>query len=340
MIFLLVPWLLVGCGVAQEQYNSVVEQLNQIQQELQTVQSELNTVQVKNTELESSYEKAKSDLVAAQTELETAQGKVSELNSNLAKAEAELETVQAKLLEAKAEYGAFKLDLNDTWDSLVPKLAVLMSITDYWNNAAWVAVGEMSQEEYARAVGSFMANTGTYVDAVGNSELKQYWEDFFSYAAQENELETMASLAMLTDLLLYELIGEDIEAIGATLSGEFTSKGEIEAAETEFSNVQTAVIALMVDNQLVKLPNPVTVATNDMGAFPDTSVCGVNKIQDPYGNMYVRGQDKDGYYLYHHDISADGRSSPTVDYVTTQYTMGTYIVDSYGTVTQVTTGFE
>jgi len=115
---------------------------------------------------------------------------------------------------------------------------------------------------------------------------------------------------------------------------------ESEAAETEFSNVQTAVIALMVDNQLSTLSNPVAVATSDMGAFPDTSICGIDKILDPDGNAYIAGQDKDGYYLYQHDITGDGTSTGLVDYVTTDYTMGTYIVDSNGTVTQVTTGYE
>jgi len=115
---------------------------------------------------------------------------------------------------------------------------------------------------------------------------------------------------------------------------------ESEAAETEFANIQSAVIALMVDNELWELPNPVTVATNDMSAFPDTSICGIDKILDPDGNAYIAGQDKDGYYLYQHDITGDGTTTGLVNYVTTNYTKGTYTVDAYGTVTQVTTGYE
>lgn len=52
----------------------------------------------------------------------------------------------------------------------------------------------------------------------------------------------------------------------------------MEAAETEFANIQSAVTALVIDNELSELPNPVTIATNDMGAFPDTSACGADKI--------------------------------------------------------------
>jgi ligand-binding SRPBCC domain-containing protein len=114
-----------------------------------------------------------------------------------------------------------------------------------------------------------------------------------------------------------------------------------EAAATELSNVQTAVVAVMVDNNLTRLPNPVVVATNDMGAFPDaTSVCGIDKISDPNGNAYTSG-DKDGYILYQHDITADGAQTVLVNYVATRYTKGTYtMLDAYATVTQVTTGYE
>lgn len=81
-------------------------------------------------------------------------------------------------------------------------------------------------------------------------------------------------------------------------------------------------------------------ATNDMGAFPDTSVCGVDKLVDWNSNLYIPGQDKDGYLPYQHDLHADASSIDLVNYVTIQYTLGTYIVDSQGTVTQVTIGYE
>ena len=113
-----------------------------------------------------------------------------------------------------------------------------------------------------------------------------------------------------------------------------------EAAETELANIQAAVYAMMVDNEITHLPNPVAVATNDMGVFPDnTSVCGVDKINDTNGNAYQTG-DKDGYILYQHDMTADNTQSNLVNYVAMQYTQGTYTVDADGTVTQVTTGYE
>ena len=96
----------------------------------------------------------------------------------------------------------------------------------------------------------------------------------------------------------------------------------------------------MVDNEIATLPNPVIVATNDMSTFPDTSVCGIDKIQDTNGNLYVRGEDMNGYFLYQHDITGDGAQTGLVNYLALQYSMGTYTVDTNGTVYQVTTGFE
>ncbi len=137
----------------------------------------------------------------------------------------------------------------------------------------------------------------------------------------------------LAEQVITRIVKHEMEKIGERTSME-------EAAATELSNVQTAVVAMMVDNNLARLPNPVTVATNDMGAFPSNAVCGIDKISDPNGNAYIRGADKDGYVLYQHDIIADGAQVGLVNYVAVRTTRGTYSVDVQGAVTQVTTGYE
>lgn len=75
-----------------------------------------------------------------------------------------------------------------------------------------------------------------------------------------------------------------------------------------------------------------------MGAFPDISVCGVDKIYDPDGNVYVRGQDRDGYVIFQHDRTADGGQEGLIDRRGMRYTKGTYTVDACGRVTQVEHG--
>ncbi len=144
----------------------------------------------------------------------------------------------------------------------------------------------------------------------------------------------------LIELLIVVAILGVLAAVVIPNVGRFIGRGESEAADTEFANVQSAVVAMMVDNQLSTLPNPVTVATGNMSLFPDdTSAVTVDKLNDPDGTAYQAG-DKDGFILYQHDITADNSVNTTVNYVATEMTKGTYTVDAEGTVTQETTGYE
>ena len=146
----------------------------------------------------------------------------------------------------------------------------------------------------------------------------------------------------LIELLIVVAILGVLAAVVIPNVGRFIGRGETEAAGTEFANVQSAVVAMMVDNGLSELPNAVNVtATDNMSLFPDSSSqAGTTAKQyDPDGDAYS-GSDKDGYILYEHDIQADNSTTPTVNYVATEMTRGTYTVDSLGTVTQNTTGYE
>ena len=120
----------------------------------------------------------------------------------------------------------------------------------------------------------------------------------------------------------------------------FVSQGEVEAAETELRNIQSAVSTMMDENQLSTLPRPVTRATNDMSAFPDISFCILEKKTDPNGNPYIIKKDKNGYVLFQHDIIGDGAQNNLVNYFDTRFTKGTYYADSSGKVYQQSTGYE
>ncbi len=149
----------------------------------------------------------------------------------------------------------------------------------------------------------------------------------------------------LIELLIVVAILGVLAAVVIPNVGRFIGRGESEAADTEFSNVQSAVVALMVDNGISTLLNPVLPgsATDNMSLFPDTSATAVggagDKGTDPNGVDY-EAADKDGYLLYQHDITGGGNATVTVNYVATETTKGTYTVDSSGTVTQVTHGYE
>ncbi len=144
----------------------------------------------------------------------------------------------------------------------------------------------------------------------------------------------------LIELLIVVAILGVLAAVVIPNVGRFIGAGEEEAAATELSNVQAAVTAMMVDNQLSTLPNPVIVATDDMEAFPDaTSAVTVVKLNDPEGTAY-QALDKNGFILFQHDLIGDGAQTGLVNYVATDTTHGTYTVNANGTVDQVTTGYE
>ena len=143
----------------------------------------------------------------------------------------------------------------------------------------------------------------------------------------------------LIELLIVVAILGVLAAVVIPNVGRFIGRGETEAAETEFANVQSAVVAMMVDNQLSTLITPVdTTATDNMSLFPDTTAAA-SRGNDPGGTAYQAG-DKAGFILYQHDITADNSVNATVNYVATEQTQGTYTVNAAGTVTQVTHGYE
>ena len=138
----------------------------------------------------------------------------------------------------------------------------------------------------------------------------------------------------LIELLIVVAILGVLAAVVIPNVGRFIGRGETEAAETELSNIQTAVIAMMTDNNLAALPNPVSTATDNMSLFPDpTSVVITEKVTDPTGTDYLAG-DKNGFILYGHDLDANDSANVTVNYVAMEITTKEYTVDASGTVTQ------
>jgi type IV pilus assembly protein PilA len=143
----------------------------------------------------------------------------------------------------------------------------------------------------------------------------------------------------LIELLIVVAILGVLAAVVIPNVGRFIGRGESEAAETEFANVQSAVVAMMTDNGLDTLPNAVNVtATSNMAQFPDTTAAA-SKGTDTNGVNFTAA-DGMGWILYQCDIAGGGANTSLVNYVATQYTKGTYTCDPLGTVTQVLTGYE
>jgi len=120
----------------------------------------------------------------------------------------------------------------------------------------------------------------------------------------------------LIELLIVVAILGVLAAVVIPNVGRFIGRGETEAAETELSNIQSAVIAMMTDTGIPQFTDNASLhstgqagATNNMVTFPQTE-----------------------YSLY-------GNQQTNANYVASNTTQGTYTVDINGTVNQTTTGY-
>ncbi|MFC2005259.1 type II secretion system protein [Chloroflexota bacterium] len=114
----------------------------------------------------------------------------------------------------------------------------------------------------------------------------------------------------LIELLIVVAILGVLAAVVIPNVGRFIGRGETEAAETELANIQSAVVAMMVDQSISSLPtgNHSLAATDNMSQFPGAT---------------------NGTTLYHYG------GNTTVNYVQTEITTREYTCDVNGTVTQV-----
>ena len=151
----------------------------------------------------------------------------------------------------------------------------------------------------------------------------------------------------LIELLIVVAILGVLAAVVIPNVQRFIGAGESESRDTEFANIQAAVSAMMVDNEISSLPVPIvagtaTSATNLMNAFPDATssnalpVGDAGKVTDPDGFDYA-ATDGAGYILYGHDIYGNlnpDNLKPLSNYVATLTTAYYYTVDVSGTVSQ------
>ncbi|MEE8419954.1 MAG: hypothetical protein V3R92_00690 [Dehalococcoidales bacterium] len=89
VVLLLVPWVVAGCGVAQEMYDSTVSELDKAKSEVESVKAGLEAAEAKVAEMAPDLEKAKSEFEAARVELEAVEAKVAELTASVEKATAD-----------------------------------------------------------------------------------------------------------------------------------------------------------------------------------------------------------------------------------------------------------
>jgi peptidoglycan hydrolase CwlO-like protein len=117
-IFLSVSWLVVGCGIPQEDYDAVVAQLNSAQVDLQSTKAELQKAQANISDLNSKLSKSEDELKAEKANS-------SEITSSLEQSKKELEEAQtisknlsADLEKVQSDFTAFKSELKSMFGPL------------------------------------------------------------------------------------------------------------------------------------------------------------------------------------------------------------------------------
>jgi molybdopterin converting factor small subunit len=169
LLVLVMPWLIGGCGVAKDVYDTALADLNKAQQEIQSLKADLGTAQAKVAELTSSLgsvQAKNSELTAnlgkTQTGLDTAKATNSDLTSSLGKSQSELQTT-------KSDYSSFKTDVKQMYSSLDASLELNNYVLGINN-----AILKNDLDEIRKGCLLVTARL-----AIGDAELKSLWESAY-----------------------------------------------------------------------------------------------------------------------------------------------------------------
>ncbi len=206
--------------------------------------------------------------------------------------------------------------------------------------ALLVSIAEQSGIDISEDIGEFRVPPATHrQEKVGeniyqtisfrNIHVQGSYDDvmaFISILDSGEILETLVLKTVITNQVIVTLTGEERDR------------------RAEFSNVKSAVEDMMMDNNLLVLPNPMRfaggIATNFMGDSPDTegTTEGFPDITTTAAEKGYSGiaTPSDGYVLYRHDrISEDDSTQyETVSYLPTLSTTYYYTCEADGTVRQ------
>ena len=183
MMFLLVPWLLVGCGISQEVYDAVVAERDSFVANLQSVQSELDAAKSKLQSIESELEDMNIELESVTGELGTTKSEVESAQSELTAKESELQSVESELESVKAELEEALTQLIEAQAPVAPPPPTVAGQT-YTNSEYGFSCdfpeGWTAEEGVGQAVlfaGSTEGEYGYMVNiSIGVEELPVRWE--------------------------------------------------------------------------------------------------------------------------------------------------------------------
>ncbi|MFC2020591.1 hypothetical protein ACFLU1_02180 [Chloroflexota bacterium] len=186
--------LVVGCGIPQEDHDAVIAERDAAKTEITSLTSELADVKGELADVKGELDDTESSLASRDNELATAK-------SDLASTRDQVESAQSSASTARSQLSSYKSDLNSIWTSLEKRIELAAYLDLFWAAAA-VGDDETGIE--------LTENMATFVDAVGDAELSQLWQD-----AMNVDFETNFYNLMIRTI---ELLGENVDAFKAELS--------------------------------------------------------------------------------------------------------------------------
>ena len=162
VVCVLLPWLLAGCGIAQEKYDTVVADRDKAQQELQSVKADLVSSQA-------NLKTAQTDLATRKTELESSQSKITSLT-------AEKQALQADYDKLTADDNAVKQQLSD-----IKKVYPARYFSSKQELSNWLLKNDVSDRK-ATTVAESLYEKGLEIqkDALGDGYIISTFIDYYS----------------------------------------------------------------------------------------------------------------------------------------------------------------
>ncbi|MFC1932534.1 hypothetical protein ACFLXU_02745 [Chloroflexota bacterium] len=204
----------------------------------------------------------------------------------------------------------------------------LAPMTDSDAIALLVSIAEKSEIDTTPSAGEFRVPSASFGQTkVGGSTYQVL--SFRNIHVQGNHENVMAFISDLDSGKTLETM--ELQRVN-TKFVEIGLTSEDEGRMAEFSKVAEAAIDIMIDNNLLRIPNPVNysdgIATNLMGDNPDTegAVEGFPDITTTAAERGYSGSatPRDGYVLYSHDKiftdnTSDFETKSYIDMLTTKY---------------------
>lgn len=156
VIFLLLPCLLVGCGISEEEYDAVKAERDAVQVRVTNLQSEVSAIQAEYDDLKADYDELESEHETLQVEHEELSAYYDELNTQYEELSEQLGVPVEEnggIIEADVEQALFELVNQERIDNGLDELewGKYLYKTAMANNNDMVASGQL--EYPSRAAG-------------------------------------------------------------------------------------------------------------------------------------------------------------------------------------------